>query len=44
MDYTLTRVEAGGEVPRDALNIASMLGLPREIIDGAREHLEEDER
>ena len=40
MDYSLERVESGGSVPKDALNIASMLGLPKEIIDGAREHIE----
>jgi DNA mismatch repair ATPase MutS len=29
----------GGDIPRDAINIADMLGLPREIINGARKHL-----
>ena len=40
MDYRLERVDVGGGVPKDALNIASMLGLPKEIIEGAREHIE----
>ena len=42
MDYSLERVVSGREVPKDALNIASMLGLPDEIINGAREHLKKD--
>lgn len=42
MDYSLERVDSGEEVPKDALNIASMLGLPKEIIEGAREHLKKD--
>ena len=35
MDYTLRPVVQGEEVPRDAINIAKMLGLPDEIIQGA---------
>ena len=42
MDYRLSRVESGEEVPKDALNIADMLGIPREIIDDARKHLEKN--
>ena len=42
MDYSLKRVSAGSEVPKDALNIASMLGLPNEIIEGARNKLDKD--
>lgn len=39
MDYRLERVSTGREVPKDALNIASMLGVPKEIIEGAREYI-----
>lgn len=39
MDYRLVPVEAGGEVPKDALNIAHMLGIPAEIIDKATEFI-----
>lgn len=42
MDYSLERVSAGSEVPKDALNIASMLGLPKEIIEDARNKLDKD--
>ena len=31
MDYRLCRVEENGEVPKDALNIAKMLGISTEI-------------
>ncbi|MBO4235176.1 MAG: hypothetical protein J5928_01865 [Firmicutes bacterium] len=44
MDYNLALVETGEEVPKDALNIASMLGIPEEIIMGARRHLEKDKK
>ena len=39
MDYRLVPVEAGEEVPKDALNIAHMLGIPAEIIDKATEFI-----
>lgn len=39
MDYRLRRVENGGEVPKDALNIARMLGIDSEIIDKAKEYI-----
>ena len=39
MDYSLIPVETGKEVPKDALNIARMLGLPAEIIDRASEYI-----
>jgi dsDNA-specific endonuclease/ATPase MutS2 len=40
MDYRLERVNGGAEIPKDALRIAEILGIKREIIDGAREILE----
>jgi len=39
MDYRLYRVEKQGEVPKDALNIAKMLGLSKEIIEGAKKYI-----
>lgn len=39
MDYRLRRVEKVGEVPKDALNIAKMLGISKEIIDGAKKYI-----
>ena len=39
MDYRLQPVENAGSVPRDALNIAKILGIYDEIIDEARTYL-----
>lgn len=39
MDYRLYRVQRQGQVPKDALNIAKMLGIGKEIIDGAQKYL-----
>lgn len=39
MDYRLCRVDQKGEVPKDALNIAKMLGISAEIIDGAKKYI-----
>lgn len=39
MDYRLCRVDKKGEVPKDALNIAKMLGLNPEIIEGAKKYI-----
>ena len=39
MDYRLRRVDKIGEVPKDALNIAKMLGISKEIIDGAKKYI-----
>ena len=39
MDYRLYRVEKQGEVPKDALNIAKMLGISSEIIEGAKKYI-----
>ena len=41
MDYTLKRVE-GSEVPKDALRIAQLMGLQEDIINKAKEIIEED--
>ncbi|MCQ2547916.1 MAG: hypothetical protein MJ145_02800 [Clostridia bacterium] len=39
MDYRLYRVENQGQVPKDALNIAMMLGINSEIIEGAKKYI-----
>ncbi len=39
MDYRLRRVENGAQVPKDALNIAAMLGIDKAIIDGAKKYI-----
>ena len=39
MDYRLTRVDDNREVPKDALNIAKMLGIDNNIIEKAKEYL-----
>ena len=39
MDYRLYRVQRQGQVPKDALTIAKMLGISKEIIDGAQKYL-----
>ncbi len=39
MDYRLRRVDGRGDVPRDALNIAQMLGIDADIIERAKEYL-----
>ncbi|WP_240511943.1 MutS-related protein [Paludifilum halophilum] len=40
MDYRLLPWSEGDEVPREALGIASLLGLPEEIIESARQSME----
>ena len=42
MDYRLYQADGGEEIPKDALNIAKMLGIYDEIIDQAREYLVTD--
>ncbi len=42
MDYRLCRIEKGGNVPKDALNIAMMLGIGPEIIDKAKQFIEDN--
>ena len=39
MDYRLRRVDENKQVPKDALNIAKMLGLSSEIIDRAKNYI-----
>lgn len=39
MDYRLYTVEKHGQVPKDAINIAKMLGINKEIIDGAQKYI-----
>lgn len=39
MDYRLYTVEENREIPKDALNIAKMLGISKEIIDGAQKYI-----
>lgn len=39
MDYTLIEIEGDGAVPRDALNISRLMGVPEEIITIAEELL-----
>ena len=39
MDYRLTRVDDNREVPKDALNIAKMLGIDANIIEKAKQYL-----
>lgn len=39
MDYRLYEVHENAEIPKDALNIAKMLGLNSEIIEGAKKYI-----
>ena len=39
MDYRLRRVDENKQVPKDALNIAKMLGISNEIIDRAKNYI-----
>lgn len=39
MDYRLKEVETESEIPKDALNIAKMLGIGNEIIEGAKKYI-----
>lgn len=41
MDYRLYEVEGDREIPKDALNIAKMLGIGNEIIEQAKLYMEE---
>ena len=42
MDYRLHKVTKNKNVPRDALNIAKMLGIEQEIIDSAKKYLNDN--
>ena len=44
MDYRLMPVEPGRSVPKDALNIAKMLGLPGEVIEKAETYIKQGEK
>ena len=44
MDYRLTHVESSREIPKDALNIAKMLGIDKDIIEKAREYMSKGEK
>lgn len=39
MDYRLTRVDSSKEIPKDALNIAKMLGIDNDIIEKAKNYI-----
>ncbi len=39
MDYRLYRVDNNTQVPKEALSIAAMLGIDREIIEGAKKYM-----
>ena len=39
MDYRLVHVENAGEIPKDALNIAKMLGIDTDIIERAKDYI-----
>ena len=39
MDYRLKRVDDAAEIPKDALNIAKMLGISSSIIEKAKEYI-----
>ena len=39
MDYRLTRVDDSREIPKDALNIAKMLGIDANIIEKAKQYI-----
>lgn len=39
MDYRLYKMENNEQIPKDALNIAKMLGINKEIIDGAKKYI-----
>lgn len=39
MDYRLAVVEDAAEIPRDALNIAKMLGIDKDIIEKAKDYI-----
>ncbi|HKK95978.1 MAG TPA: hypothetical protein VJ916_06685 [Anaerovoracaceae bacterium] len=44
MDYRLTPIENQGEVPKDALNIAKMLGISSDIIERAKEYISKEKK
>ncbi|MGH4119260.1 MutS-related protein [Clostridium sp.] len=44
MQYTLEKVSKGNKVPKDALNIAVLLGLENDIVDIAKSFYDEEEQ
>ncbi|MBK5254130.1 MAG: hypothetical protein JJE03_06715 [Peptostreptococcaceae bacterium] len=44
MDYRLYPIDNQGEVPKDALNIAKMLGINSEIIERAKEYISKEKK
>ena len=44
MDYRLSPIENQGEVPKDALNIAKMLGISSDIIERAKEYISKEKK
>ena len=44
MDYRLFEVGKNGSVPKDALNIAKMLGISAEIIEGAKKYINKEKK
>lgn len=41
MDYRLAAVSGAGEIPRDALRIGEILGLPHDITEAAKKYMED---
>jgi DNA mismatch repair ATPase MutS len=41
MDYSLIEVKYKKDIPKDALKIAKMAGIPKEILDEAEKYLEQ---
>ena len=39
MDYRLSPAKEGKTIPKDAINIAKMLGIENEIIENAKKYL-----
>ena len=39
MDYRLQRVDNAAQIPKDALNIAKMLGIDNSIIEKAKQYI-----
>ena len=39
MDYRLRLVDSAKEIPKDALNIAKMLGIDKDIIEKAKDYI-----
>lgn len=42
MDYRLSLITEGNQIPKDALNIAKILGIDREIIENAKKYLRKE--